>query len=329
MSNDSPSIMVIIHAEAQRAGQIRVGGGQPWRKSPYNGPMPRNRNNILAAGRSQIAEHGPTVSMEQIAAEASVAVGTLYRHFPTKADLVSAVVDEFVDAVADDAEACAASSGSERGRRNSDTPSAARRHRRRQQCRKGRSADGRRERVLRQGTPSSAPSTRSPHSNTANQAATSTLDITVADIYLLFASAPTDRPRTDRHRWVSLVLQGLSLATTTRRPCPALSNTDSATPGSIADSGPLLLANAEPEESHLRSYRVLNALGTVELTGQQLVGSLNSCRSWTNPDPRFKATRAHPDSFPGTLYQWVMSWPRASASYHWALNAGRCWRSGR
>ena len=64
----------------------------------------RNRANILEAARRQITLHGPQVGMDQIAKSAGVAVGTLYRHFPTKTDLVAAVVGEFVTSVAGEAE---------------------------------------------------------------------------------------------------------------------------------------------------------------------------------------------------------------------------------
>ncbi len=49
----------------------------------------RNRAKILEAARQQITLHGPDVGMDQIAQAAGVAVGTLYRHFPTKNDLSS------------------------------------------------------------------------------------------------------------------------------------------------------------------------------------------------------------------------------------------------
>ena len=42
--------------------------------------------------------------MGEIARAAGVAVGTLYRHFPNKADLLAAVVNEYVEALADDAQ---------------------------------------------------------------------------------------------------------------------------------------------------------------------------------------------------------------------------------
>ncbi|MBN6039742.1 TetR/AcrR family transcriptional regulator [Amycolatopsis sp. 195334CR] len=54
----------------------------------------RNRAAILDAARTLIAAHGTEVGMDRIAASAGVAVGTLYRHFPTKNDLVRAIVTE-------------------------------------------------------------------------------------------------------------------------------------------------------------------------------------------------------------------------------------------
>ena len=54
----------------------------------------RNRKRILAAARQQFAEHGLDVHMEQIARAAGVGVGTVYRHFPAKEDLLQALADE-------------------------------------------------------------------------------------------------------------------------------------------------------------------------------------------------------------------------------------------
>ncbi|AHH99651.1 TetR/AcrR family transcriptional regulator [Kutzneria albida] len=68
----------------------------------------RNRQRILTAAREQVSRHGPEVAIEAIAAAAGVAVGTLYRHFPTKTDLVRAVIQERAETIVADIEATAA-----------------------------------------------------------------------------------------------------------------------------------------------------------------------------------------------------------------------------
>jgi AcrR family transcriptional regulator len=60
----------------------------------------RNRERITTVARELIALHGGDVSMETIAASACVAVGTLYRHYPTKADLVAAAIEDSVEQMA-------------------------------------------------------------------------------------------------------------------------------------------------------------------------------------------------------------------------------------
>jgi AcrR family transcriptional regulator len=54
----------------------------------------RNRKRILSAAREQFSEHGLDVHIEQIARAAGVGVGTVYRNFPNKEDLLQALVDE-------------------------------------------------------------------------------------------------------------------------------------------------------------------------------------------------------------------------------------------
>jgi AcrR family transcriptional regulator len=54
----------------------------------------RNRKRILEAARLQFSEHGLDVHIERIAQAAGVGVGTVYRNFPTKEDLLQALVDE-------------------------------------------------------------------------------------------------------------------------------------------------------------------------------------------------------------------------------------------
>lgn len=54
----------------------------------------RNRERIMSAGRELFAREGPQVQMDEIAAHASVGIGTVYRHFPTKEALLTAMVRE-------------------------------------------------------------------------------------------------------------------------------------------------------------------------------------------------------------------------------------------
>jgi AcrR family transcriptional regulator len=57
----------------------------------------RNRERVLASARAVLAEHGPDASLEEIARGAGVGIGTLYRHFPTRAALLDAVFRDSVD----------------------------------------------------------------------------------------------------------------------------------------------------------------------------------------------------------------------------------------
>ena len=61
----------------------------------------RNRRRVLDAARAAFAERGMDAQVEDIARRAGVGVGTVYRHFPTKQDLIDALVAEhFTDLIA-------------------------------------------------------------------------------------------------------------------------------------------------------------------------------------------------------------------------------------
>jgi AcrR family transcriptional regulator len=54
----------------------------------------RNRQLLLDAARHAFDRHGVSASLDDIARAAGVGPGTLYRHFPTRDQLVLAVIDE-------------------------------------------------------------------------------------------------------------------------------------------------------------------------------------------------------------------------------------------
>jgi len=62
------------------------------------------RGKLIAAAQREFASHGVDASLEKIAREAGVAIGTLYRHFPTRLDLLMAAfkprLQEFLDGAA-------------------------------------------------------------------------------------------------------------------------------------------------------------------------------------------------------------------------------------
>jgi AcrR family transcriptional regulator len=51
---------------------------------------------LIAAAKGVFAEDGAAASLEQIAREADVSIATLYRHFPTRDELISAVYQQEV-----------------------------------------------------------------------------------------------------------------------------------------------------------------------------------------------------------------------------------------
>lgn len=52
----------------------------------------RNRARILDAAEAVFTEFGPRASTEEVARRAGVAIGTVFRHFPTKDDLLAAIM---------------------------------------------------------------------------------------------------------------------------------------------------------------------------------------------------------------------------------------------
>lgn len=178
---------------------------------PSRADAVRNRRRILEAAREQMGSHGSAAGMDDIAQAAGVAVGTLYRHFPTKADLVSAVIAEHVGELADDAEASLArvlagalvidelvgflDRTTEAIAHNQAVKVAAR----------SLGVEGPAE----QPDEARASAAVGELIRRGQDAGTIRGSVSVADIYLLMATAPTDQPAAVRQRWLQLVLPGI------------------------------------------------------------------------------------------------------------------------
>jgi AcrR family transcriptional regulator len=59
---------------------------------PLRSDAQRNYELLLAAADAEFTERGARASLEDIARRAGVGIGTLYRHFPTRDDLMAAVL---------------------------------------------------------------------------------------------------------------------------------------------------------------------------------------------------------------------------------------------
>jgi len=78
-----------VSAETEPAGRKPRADGQ------------RNRERLMQAAKAAFADIGPEVSLDEIARRASVGIGTLYRHFPTRDAIVEAVYRREVQQLAD------------------------------------------------------------------------------------------------------------------------------------------------------------------------------------------------------------------------------------
>jgi len=73
-------------------------------RRPKRADALRNYEALIAAAREAFAEGGTSTSLEEIARRAGVGIGTLYRHFPSRQDLLEAVYVGEVEALCQSAE---------------------------------------------------------------------------------------------------------------------------------------------------------------------------------------------------------------------------------
>ena len=74
----------------------------------------RNRDRIVEVARAVFRQKGYDAPLDEIARQAGVGPGTLYRHFPTKDALLDAVMQAWVDSVDEATEKALAHEGSAR-----------------------------------------------------------------------------------------------------------------------------------------------------------------------------------------------------------------------
>ncbi|RKN56165.1 TetR/AcrR family transcriptional regulator [Micromonospora costi] len=79
-----------------------------WRLTLVEGPplradAQRNRARILDAAEAVFAEFGTRASTEEVARRAGVAIGTVFRHFPSKDDLLAAIMKRLLAQLVEEA----------------------------------------------------------------------------------------------------------------------------------------------------------------------------------------------------------------------------------
>lgn len=71
--------------------------------TPLRADAARNRARVLDAAETVFTELGPGASTEEVARRAGVAIGTVFRHFPTKNDLLAAIMKRLLARLAETA----------------------------------------------------------------------------------------------------------------------------------------------------------------------------------------------------------------------------------
>jgi AcrR family transcriptional regulator len=91
-----------VNEEFRMTPPPNAGGDRPLRADAL-----RNRAKVLEAAEAVFDAHGTTASTEEVAREAGVGIGTVFRHFPTKEALLEAVYVSRLHKLADEAAALA------------------------------------------------------------------------------------------------------------------------------------------------------------------------------------------------------------------------------
>jgi AcrR family transcriptional regulator len=87
--------------------QSPPGAGRADGTPPLRADARRNRARILAAASEVFAAQGSSATTEEVARRAGVAIGTIFRHFPTKDDLLTAIMKDLLEQLTGDVAALA------------------------------------------------------------------------------------------------------------------------------------------------------------------------------------------------------------------------------
>jgi AcrR family transcriptional regulator len=79
--------------------ETEAGAGGVLRERLLRADAERNRQRILEAAAEVFTEHGFEATLDDVARQAGVGVGTVYRRFPDKASLAGALFEERIDSL--------------------------------------------------------------------------------------------------------------------------------------------------------------------------------------------------------------------------------------
>ena len=201
----------VTHDAVERTETVTATSGITSERSTRRADAVRNRTSILEAARQLVTEQGTEVAMGEIARAAGVAVGTLYRHFPNKADLLAAVVNEYVEALADDAQDAWARV--EAGRSDADQELMGFLERALEMISRSHAAKTV-ARALGAEVEYAEPETRATEAlgrliEEGRASGRLRSDLTVSDLYVLMVFYPGDGSPEVRRRWLELIRPGL------------------------------------------------------------------------------------------------------------------------
>ena len=97
MSNQDIGAPVVRHEVSAADPEAAEPAAPLSTERPLRADAVRNRELLLTTAAAAFSAHGAEVPLEDIAHQAGVGIGTLYRHFPTRESLIEAVYRHEVD----------------------------------------------------------------------------------------------------------------------------------------------------------------------------------------------------------------------------------------